>query len=379
MRSTGDTPPNDPPAVTGTGADIRADTSSDTDTGTGTDTAVGIVSYDGLAAARVGGAVEERDRVRTVVGTVPLNSDGDLDLAGAGERMRREEGWSRLIYVTDLPLTAEHRPVVRQARPDGSVAVVSLPALGVLGVSRRLRRQLAALHAFAEEAEDDSETTTDTGDDGEGSDDELAATHVLRGPLARLRLLAGMIRCNRPATLLRALTGCLAAVAATGGFGIFYGSIWQMAHSIPPWRLALTALVSVAVLCGWLVFHNGMWHRGGQVSPWRRRLDNLSTLGTVGLATCAIYLAAVAMMLFLAVVVVPPDYLAEQIAAPVGPTTYLAIAWFAACLGTMGGALGSNFDRDVTIRSATYSKREYARRVRSGYYDEDDGSQPARG
>ncbi|WP_448853028.1 hypothetical protein [Corynebacterium frankenforstense] len=74
-------------------------TGDTTPTATTTGAAVGIVSDDGLAAARVGGAVEERDRVRTVVGTVPLNSDGDLDLAGAGERMRREEGWSRLIYV----------------------------------------------------------------------------------------------------------------------------------------------------------------------------------------------------------------------------------------------------------------------------------------
>lgn len=44
--------------------------------------------------------------------------------------------------------------------------------------------------------------------------------------------------------------------------------------------------------------------------------------------------------------------------------TVLLVHSLAACLATLAGALGSNFDSDDEIRQATYSKREHERRQR---------------
>ena len=84
----------------------------------------------------------------------------------------------------------------------------------------------------------------------------------------------------------------------------------------------------------------------------------------------AVVLSAVLMMFALTfcgmaaltVVVIPPDYLTEQLGEAVGWRDYVDIAWFTTSLGIMGGALGSNFDGSAKVRRATFSDRENERR-----------------
>lgn len=44
-----------------------------------------------------------------------------------------KEGWDLVVCLIDLPLKAHRRPVVAHASPLHGVAVVCLPALGVVG------------------------------------------------------------------------------------------------------------------------------------------------------------------------------------------------------------------------------------------------------
>lgn len=325
---------------------------------------------------------EDEDGTRTLTGThpgvgtvefrvetVPLSPDGSVMLATYARRILHANDWDRLIYVTDLPLTAWNRPVVSQRATHNDATLISLPALGAIGVRRRLREELTGL---IEDGHARRGIPGRPGRDPAGDDAATLDSRILDHRGRSWQLLTGMVRCNEPGQLLRVLSSSLAAIAATGGFGIFYGSIWNMAEVLSLPRLLMISLVAVLGFAGWLIAHNRLWHRSGtQETRWRERIDNLATIGTIGITTLIIYSLALMVMLISAVTVIPPDYLESELGREIDPFTYVSIAWLSASLGTMAGALGSNFDRDVEIRSATYNLREYQRRMQAGHYLDD--------
>ncbi|GAB3702860.1 hypothetical protein GCM10027595_17450 [Corynebacterium nasicanis] len=191
-------------------------------------------------------------------------------------------------------------------------------------------------------------------------------TRVLHHPGLTLRMVLGMIRSNGPGRLLPVLSSALAAMVATGGFGIFYGSIWQLAEELTWGRLLLISVFAVVAFTAWLIVHNRLWQRRHtQESRWRENVDNLATIGTIGLTALILHAAVWLVLLLASVVVIPRAYLEGELERDVGMLTYCSIAWLSASLGAMAGALGSNFDRDVEIRSATYNLREHERRRQS--------------
>src|SRR5690625_7080954 len=74
------------------------------------------------------------------------------------------------------------------------------------------------------------------------------------------------------------------------------------------------------------------------------------------------YLILYVVMLVLVLAVNDADYLRSQLMHPVGIGDYLSLAWLSASMGTLAGALGSNFDSSESIREATYSRRYHQRR-----------------
>ena len=260
--------------------------------------------------------------------------------------------------------------VSQRARADAAV-LISLPALGAFGTTRRLRRELISL---VEEDRPVAGARRGGPDlvEGEDSDDSAGVeTRVLDHRGRTMRMVFGMIRGNQPGRLLPVLSSSSAAMVATGGFGVFYGSIWKLAEEMSWSRLLLISTFAVVSFTAWLIIHNRLWQRSNtQETRWRERIDNLATVGTIGMTAILIYLLAFAVMLIAATVVIPVAYLESELERDVGYLTYISIAWLSASLGTMAGALGSNFDRDVEIRSATYNLREYQRRTQQGNYVE---------
>ncbi|WP_279403471.1 hypothetical protein [Arthrobacter sp. JCM 19049] len=91
-------------------------------------------------------------------------------------------------------------------------------------------------------------------------------------------------------------------------------------------------------------------------------LYNVATLVTVGLAAAAMYLVLYGVLLLGALAVIDIEFLSEQLGHEASLDEYLNLAWLAASLGTMGGAIGSSFDDEQAVRQATFSHREYERR-----------------
>jgi hypothetical protein len=303
--------------------------------------------------------------------TLPITQQGEIPLMQQAPRIRSENSWDYVVYLTDLPRTHEEQPMLCEASSAAGAALVVLPALGVSRLKARTAKLLVALIGSMHRGTEACPSAAAAGralghavvrrvpPDGDGD----VAHLVLPGRLNRLRLLAGMVRSNRPGRLLPALSSCVAAAAATGAFGIFYATMWNLSDALPVSRLALASAVVIAALTAWLIVRNELWTQGRKGSDrWRSGLDNAATVLTIGIGVVSMYLVLWAGLFLVGLVIITADYLQSQLGHPVDLLDYLHLSWLAASLGTLAGALGSNFDSNEAIREATYSLREHERR-----------------
>lgn len=118
---------------------------------------------------------------------------------------------------------------------------------------------------------------------------------ALKGNAGRLRLLAGMVRTNRPWWLAPSLSPAIAGAA----FGVFYSNIWQLADALSGSRLALITVLVVLAMVVWLIVDNNLWER-----PADRQLReeavlyNTATVLTIGLGVLCMYVLLFAVTLF---------------------------------------------------------------------------------
>jgi len=166
---------------------------------------------------------------------------------------------------------------------------------------------------------------------------------------------------NRPLLMPRDMTFTIASASAAGAYGVFFGSIWVLSSVMSPGRLAAVSVLSVVLLVAWLVTTNGLWTHGA-AHRHSSRLDNLSTVLTVGLACTVVYVLLFVTLLLVALMIIPVEYLEEELDQPGGVGDYVRLVWLAASMGTMAGAVGSSLDDSDRIRNATYSLRERHRR-----------------
>jgi hypothetical protein len=303
--------------------------------------------------------------------TLPITEHGEIPLMEQAPRIRSEQGWDYVVYLTDLPRAHEGQPMLCQASAAAGAALVVLPALGAFRLTARTRQLLVALIGSMQRGIEAFPSAAAAGralgharvrrvsPDGGGDEAYL----VLPGRLHRLRLLAGMVRSNRPGRLLPALSSCVAAAAATGAFGIFYATMWNLSDALPASRLALASAVVIAALTAWLIVRNELWTQGHKDSDrWRGGLDNTATVLTIGCGVVSMYLVLWAGLFLVGMVLITAEYLQSQLGHPVNLLDYVHLSWLAASLGTLAGALGSNFDSNEAIREATYSRREHERR-----------------
>ncbi|MDQ4118285.1 MAG: hypothetical protein M3235_15190, partial [Actinomycetota bacterium] len=331
----------------------------------------------GLLAADVGG------RWNAEVGDTELTLDAQaaLPMVGIGRRAREQhEGWHVVVLLTDLPRRAGSQPVVADAATGERVGLVSIPALGALAQRRRTRDavlRLVADHLVSgpdsEQSQDGSGAAApltrldpqrseraDESDAGAaGTEDEVDVRLGLTGLRGRVRLLAGMVRANRPWRLVPSLAPALAAAAAGAAFGIFYSNIWSLAVALGLGRQVAVTVLAVVAMSVWLIANNQLWERlASRELREEAILSNTSTVLTVGAGVVLMYGLLFAVSLTSAAVVIPPSYLGGQLGRETGFDDYLMIAWLSCSMGTVAGAVGSGFADEDAVRKAAYSRRE---------------------
>jgi len=324
--------------------------------------------------ALLGEAVD--DRVEWTIRT----AREPFEVASRAERVidrarARVEGtsWDVAVCLTDLPLPTDSGVVVADVSRADRVALLSIPALGGIRLRRRCREVVVALvaelvaglpglarprHPELVDRLPHRTRRTPTDDTDIDIDVEL----VMQPARGRSRLLAGMVRANRPWQLALGLSTALAGAATGSAFGIIYSNVWQLGTALAPWRLATATMIAVTVFTGWLISGHGLWLRDPRSRPLGRLL-NLGTVLTVVTGVLAFYTVLVTMNAVAAVVIIPPDYFAGTIGRAVGWTDYLRVALMASVLGLVAGAVGSGLEDDDTVRRAAYSTREQQRRA----------------
>jgi hypothetical protein len=97
--------------------------------------------------------------------------------------------------------------------------------------------------------------------------------------------------------------------------------------------------------------------RADRLPDRRVVLFNVVTVTTLAIGIAALYLALVLVLALAAAVSIPPAALEEQVSAPPTVGEYARLAWFAASVATVGGALGSLVESDEAVRDAAYRPR----------------------
>ncbi|MET7746096.1 hypothetical protein [Streptomyces sp. NPDC005385] len=290
------------------------------------------------------------------------------------------EGWDIVVALTDLPLHTQGRKLVVSLDHEHGLALLSLPALGGFRLQIKARRAveetviaLVGPRPTGNEEHPQRQpskaafagclTPIRQGpvDENEGTD----LRYVVSGPRGYVRVLAGMVRANRPWRLVPGLSKALAAALATGAVATVNSTVWSLAAALSVPRLVIATVGSIALMIGWLIVDAQLWHRSTENSPeakLRAKLYNVSTVVTVGIGVLVCYVGLLAVNLVWALFILNDRVFASMTRAPLDAAGYLTLSWFVASTATVGGALGSGLESDEAIRAAAYSKREQERR-----------------
>ena len=104
-----------------------------------------------------------------------------------------------------------------------------------------------------------------------------------------------------------------------------------------------------------LVVAHGLWERASERTARERVvLFNVVTLTTLAIGIAALYLALFLILVSAAAVAIPPEALEHELDEAVSAEHYLRLAWFAASVATLGGALGSLVESREAVRAAAY-------------------------
>ncbi|GIG85594.1 hypothetical protein [Plantactinospora endophytica] len=324
-------------------------------------------------AARVNADV--RWTVREGWGEVAPRRDGGVEaLLEDLARRRVDDQWDVAICLTDLPLDAERVPLVAQTSARRQVAVVSLPALGL--------HQLRAVRAAVPDLV--SRLLTDASDQRVppaaraptemarripavhrvvGEADAGERRYVASGLIGRARLLAGMVRANRPGRALLGLSKLLVGAFGTAAFALTTDTVWQMGDVLGVLRLSVIMLLGLTALVAWLIVAHDLWEKPDRQTPTElARLFNLGTILTLTLATAVSYVVLFVGTALVGLLLIDRSVLEQTLQQPVDFTDYLTLAWITSSLATVGGAIGSGLENEETVRAAAY-----------GYHPQPDG------
>jgi len=305
-----------------------------------------------------------------------LVEDGDAEsVVAAAARVRERTGADAIIALTDVPLREHLRPLVAAVGLRDDVAVVSVPALGVGRLQPRVE---TAVMRLAEELLRPAPTAVVRGggqqprasgllpstrevDRGE----RVAVRYLIPAGVGHLRLLAGMVRANRPWRALAGLSSAVVAAFATGAYALLSVTIWELSGALPWSRMLLLMVGAVASVVVWLIVAHRLWERPGERRPPKdARLYNAATTLTLTVAVLVAYAALFALIFVIALTLIDSGVYRRNAGADLDTTGYLAIAWLGASIATVAGGLGSGLESVDEVRDAAYGHHQRRRRPR---------------
>jgi hypothetical protein len=328
--------------------------------------------------------------LRTMTHPVTASVQDPEQVLGAVADQTADTEWDIGVYLTDLPMQHDDRPILVDLDHDRRVAGLSLPGFGPLLQHQKVRNAVVRLVA-------DLAGTAEAGLDqgrhhpshlgrvaarhlqpvrvvqaGQGRHTRRYVTTRWRG---RARLLAGMVRTNQPWRLVLGMRTALAAVLGTSAYLTITSTIWLLSTRLGVGKLVLTTVVSVALMVAWIIGAHHLWERARD--PGEREetvLYNASTVLTLSIGVLTMSAAVYVLTLLGSLFLLEPSVLGSNLGRPPELADHLMLAWLATGLATVAGALGSGLDSEDAVRRAAYGYRERQRRDEIGQDSESSDS-----
>ena len=262
-----------------------------------------------------------------------------------------------VIYLTDLPRRQGTTPVIADISVPDRFGVISIPGVGGVFIDRRVRKLAQTIVAeLTDRSRDPSVKRL------KRTQDDDVVRYVAPSALSRLRLLVGMVHANRPSRLVTGMSKVIMAAFATGAVSLAYPTIWQLSATMGPWRLSAATILASAALIAWLIVEHELWERPQSRGERERAvLYNASTVVTLTIGVVIFHAALFALLLLTAWWTLPPQLVAKNIDHPLGVSSLLMMAWLAAAIATLGGALGSGMEDAEAVKTAAYGVRQRQR------------------
>jgi hypothetical protein len=152
------------------------------------------------------------------------------------------------------------------------------------------------------------------------------------------------------------------AAFASGAYALLTNTPWQIASGLGWVRLLVIMVLSVGALLGWLIVVHELWESRTGAGPAKdTALYNAATTLTLLIAILCAYAALFALLLVAAALVIDPDVFQQNIGHSVDLADYVTLAWFAASVATVAGALGSGLENEDAVRQAAYGHNQASR------------------
>jgi hypothetical protein len=264
-----------------------------------------------------------------------------------------------VIYLTDLPRRLGTTPVIADISLHDRFGLISVPGVGGVFIDRRVRNLARTVVA---------EVTRPSGKPNRSvkrltrTEEDDVVRYVAPSALSRLQLLTGMVYANRPWRLVAGMSKVMMAAFATGAVSLAYPTIWQLSATMGPWRLSAATILASAAMIAWLILDHELWERPRSAGERERAaLYNVATVVTLTIGVAILHVGLFVLLLLTAWWTLPPQLVAANIGHPVGLSTLLMMAWLAAAVATLAGALGSGLEDDEAVKAAAYGVRQRRR------------------
>lgn len=309
-------------------------------------------------------------RVLTRTRLIRIDPQNSLDFADARRMADEHDRVDVTVLLTEIPRHTDGKPLMAEIFPEENVAVLSCPTFGAWATKKRI------LTTMVDSVIRLSPTTDSRDPEVYGLRWSQWSEHAETGSLALHahtftggpRTVLGMTLGNDPWRIAPRLSSAMAAALATGAFGIFYHSIWEMSDSLSTMRLLSIGVLAMTAMGVWLMIGNRLWDKPKEKKFSRVvMLYNISTVLTLSLCMLMLYLCLVVLILLGGLVVIDPGFMSEILEDDAEFSNYLDIAWLSAAMGTVAGALGSSFDSETDLRKLTHGQRERQRQYSESY------------
>ncbi|MCU5745325.1 hypothetical protein N9R04_01140 [Staphylococcus sp. SQ8-PEA] len=308
--------------------------------------------------------------IASMVGTAE-HMDKTIDIAA---NMKTQKEWDLAICITDLPSISDNKVVLSDINSDKRVALLSLPALGMLNVKTKLRHFITYLvHYMFKPGEEEHLITrkhfrfsriieVQPSEGNNSQNKRLILKSIVGG---WFHLISGMTFANEPWSAIFDFKKIISVSFATGAYITIFSTPWDMTLYYDYWRFILFMLLSIFGMTGWLIYSYKLWEfPTPSTQRIYRYVYNLTTVTTLASITLFNFIALFLLLTLSTMLFVPPHLYTHMTSLQhrlPSVVDYFNLIWFMTCIAILAGALGSTVESAEKIKRVTYSYRQYYR------------------